>query len=160
MTSRRPRTAPGVSFATHRENLIDRYSVRLGAGLLRRTRGRVVRLWHRRALVLTTRGRGSGSPRTVVLQYFPDGRDDYGQFVREARNAGYDEVARFFEQVMKEDSKRAAKCHALMRELPGKEDVAQAADADAGRSSRRRPVIFWPVPRRLCLRTNVTKCSL
>ena len=73
------------------------------------------------------------------------GAHDYGQFVREARNAGYDEVATFFEQVMKEDSKRAAKCHAFMRELPGKEDVAQAADADAGRSSRPRPVIFWPV---------------
>jgi len=75
MTSRRPRTAPGVSFATRLENLIDRHSVRLGAWLLRRTRGRVVRLWHRRALLLTTRGRRSGSPRTVVLQYFPDGRD-------------------------------------------------------------------------------------
>ena len=62
------------------------------------------------------------------------GAHGYGQFVREARNAGYDEVATFFEQVMKEDSKRAAKCHAFMRELSGKEDVAQAADADAGRS--------------------------
>jgi hypothetical protein len=97
----------------------------------------------------------------VSIQHHPlKGAHDYGQFVRDARNAAYDEVATFFEQVMKEDSKRAAKCHALMRELPGKEDVAQAADADAGRSSRRRPVIFWPVPRRLCLRTNVTKCSL
>jgi F420H(2)-dependent quinone reductase len=30
---------------------------------------------HPRALVLTTRGRRTGRPRTVVVQYFPDGRD-------------------------------------------------------------------------------------
>jgi rubrerythrin len=52
---------------------------------------------------------------------------DYGQYVRDARNAGYDDVASFFEQVMQEDSQRAAKCHELMRELSGKEDVAQAS---------------------------------
>jgi len=74
MTSRRPGASAGVSVGTRLENLIDRHSVRLGAWLLRRTRGRVVRLWRRRALVLTTRGRRSGLPRTVVVQYFPDGR--------------------------------------------------------------------------------------
>jgi rubrerythrin len=52
---------------------------------------------------------------------------DYGQYVRDARNAGYDDVASFFEQVMQEDSQRAAKCHELMRALSGKEDVAQAS---------------------------------
>ena len=67
--------SPRVGGATRLENLIDRHSVRIGAWLLRRTRGRVTRLWRRRALVLTTRGRRSGSPRTVVVQYFPDGRD-------------------------------------------------------------------------------------
>jgi rubrerythrin len=51
---------------------------------------------------------------------------DYGQYVRDARNAGYDDVASFFEQVMQEDSQRAARCHELLRELSGKEDVAQA----------------------------------
>jgi rubrerythrin len=50
---------------------------------------------------------------------------DYGQYVRDARNAGYDDVASFFEQVMKEDSERAARCHELMRALSGKEDVAK-----------------------------------
>jgi F420H(2)-dependent quinone reductase len=75
MTTRTPSTSPQVSFATRLENVIDRHSVRLGAWLLRRTRGRVMRLWHRRALVLTTRGRRSGLPRTVVVQYFPDGPD-------------------------------------------------------------------------------------
>ncbi len=62
-------------FAARLENAVDRHSVRLGAWLLRRTHGRIVRLWHRRALVLTTRGRRSGLPRTVVVQYFPDGQD-------------------------------------------------------------------------------------
>jgi rubrerythrin len=51
---------------------------------------------------------------------------DYGQYVRDARNAGYDDVASFFEQVMTEDSQRAARCHELMRKLSSKEDVAQA----------------------------------
>jgi len=75
MTTERPRTCPAVSVAARLENFIDRHSVRLGAWLLRRTRGRVVHLWHRRALVLTTRGRRSGIPRTVVVQHFPEGRD-------------------------------------------------------------------------------------
>jgi rubrerythrin len=62
----------------------------------------------------------------VSVQYHAlKGGHDYGQYVRDARNAGYDEVATFFEQVMKEDSERAARCHAFMRELSGKEDVAQ-----------------------------------
>lgn len=75
MTGRPTSTSPRASFATRLENVIDRHSVRWGAWLLRRTRGRITSLWHRRALVLTTRGRRSGLPRTVVVQYFPDGRD-------------------------------------------------------------------------------------
>ena len=42
---------------------------------------------------------------------------DYGQYVRDARNAGQDEIAEFFEQVMKEDSERAARCHKFLRQL-------------------------------------------
>ena len=76
MTHPNPPGPPSrVRFGTRLENVIDRHSVRLGAWLLRRTHGRFTRLWHRRALVLTTRGRRSGLPRTVVVQYFPDGRD-------------------------------------------------------------------------------------
>ena len=75
MISRSPNASLRVGWATRLEHVIDRHSVRLGAWLLRRTRGRLMRLWHRRALVLTTRGRRSGLPRTVVVQYFPDGRD-------------------------------------------------------------------------------------
>jgi rubrerythrin len=52
---------------------------------------------------------------------------DYGQYVRDARNAGYDDVASFFEQVMEEDSRRAARCHEFLRDLSGKEDTGKSA---------------------------------
>ena len=42
---------------------------------------------------------------------------DYGQYVRDARNAGQEEIATFFEQVMQEDSDRAQRCHAFLAEL-------------------------------------------
>jgi hypothetical protein len=43
----------------------------------------------------------------------------YGQYVRDARNGGFDDIASFFEQVMKEDSERAAKCHQYLAQLSG-----------------------------------------
>jgi rubrerythrin len=42
---------------------------------------------------------------------------DYGQYVRDARNAGKEEIASFFENVMSEDSQRAKKCHEFLVEL-------------------------------------------
>ncbi|MDQ3308153.1 MAG: acyl carrier protein [Actinomycetota bacterium] len=42
---------------------------------------------------------------------------DYGQYVRDAENAGNSEVASFFRSVMDEDSARAAKCHDFLKEL-------------------------------------------
>jgi rubrerythrin len=42
---------------------------------------------------------------------------DYGQYVRDARNAGEDEIAEFFEKVMAEDSARAQQCHAFLGRL-------------------------------------------
>jgi rubrerythrin len=42
---------------------------------------------------------------------------DYGQYVRDARNAGKDDIASFFERVMAEDSDRAKQCHAFLGEL-------------------------------------------
>jgi rubrerythrin len=42
---------------------------------------------------------------------------DYGQYVRDAENAGLDDVAQFFRQVMKEDSERAARAHELMKQV-------------------------------------------
>ncbi len=40
---------------------------------MRPTKGRIARLWHRRVLILITRGRKSGLERTVPLQFLPDG---------------------------------------------------------------------------------------
>jgi deazaflavin-dependent oxidoreductase (nitroreductase family) len=67
--------AEWTGLRTRLEHAIDKHSVGPGAWLLRRTKGRIVRLWRRRALVLTAPGRRSGRLRTVVVQYFPDGED-------------------------------------------------------------------------------------
>lgn len=72
-THSRPRPRP--TLRTRIEHAIDTRSVRFGAWLMRRTRGRAAHLWRRQALVLTTRGRRSGQLRTVVVQFFPDGDD-------------------------------------------------------------------------------------
>jgi rubrerythrin len=53
---------------------------------------------------------------------------DYGQYVRDAENAGKQEIADFFRSVMEEDSKRAAQCHAFLAELSGTQDAGPAAD--------------------------------
>lgn len=55
------------------EHEADRRMARFGIWVLRRTKGRIARLWRRRVLILTTRGRRSGLKRTVILQFFPDG---------------------------------------------------------------------------------------
>jgi rubrerythrin len=44
---------------------------------------------------------------------------DYGQYVRDAKNAGRDDIASFFEEVMAQDSDRARQCHEFMKELSG-----------------------------------------
>ena len=53
---------------------------------------------------------------------------DYGQYARDAKNGGFDDIASFFEQVMKEDSERAAQCHEFIKQLSGTEDAGPAAD--------------------------------
>lgn len=58
------------------EHWADATFARGGIWLYVRTRGRLSQvLAHRRTLLLRTRGRRTGRPRTVVLQYFPDGDD-------------------------------------------------------------------------------------
>jgi hypothetical protein len=42
---------------------------------------------------------------------------DYGLYVRDAKNAGRDDIASFFEEVMKQDSERAQRCHDFLKEL-------------------------------------------
>ena len=52
---------------------------------------------------------------------------DYGQYVRDAENGGFQDIAEFFRSVMKEDSERAAKCHQFLTRLSGTEDAGPAA---------------------------------
>ncbi|MQW76130.1 acyl carrier protein [Nocardioides sp. dk4132] len=54
---------------------------------------------------------------------------DYGQYVRDAENAGKTEIAEFFRQVMAEDSARAHRCHEFLRDLGGV-DVTSPQGAD------------------------------
>jgi rubrerythrin len=51
---------------------------------------------------------------------------DYGQYVRDAENAGYDEIARFFRQVMDEDSARAKKAHEFLKDLASSQKAGAA----------------------------------
>lgn len=51
---------------------------------------------------------------------------DYGQYVRDAENAGFEDIAAFFRQVMKEDSQRAKQCHEFLKKLS---DNGQAGPA-------------------------------
>jgi rubrerythrin len=44
---------------------------------------------------------------------------DYGQYVRDASNAGMDDVASFFEEVMAQDAERAKRCHEFLSKLEG-----------------------------------------
>jgi rubrerythrin len=52
---------------------------------------------------------------------------DYGQYVRDAENAGKSDIAEFFRTVMAQDSERAAKCHEFLKELSGTADAGPAA---------------------------------
>lgn len=51
---------------------------------------------------------------------------DYGQYVRDAENAGRDDIAGFFRQVMEEDSARAQRCHEFLKQLSGSEESGPA----------------------------------
>jgi len=49
---------------------------------------------------------------------------DYGQYVRDAENAGQDEIASFFRDVMQQDSDRAHRCHELLAGLGGTDNTS------------------------------------
>ncbi|HEX6335612.1 MAG TPA: nitroreductase/quinone reductase family protein [Jiangellaceae bacterium] len=66
---------PSRELKTRIEHELDTRSVALGVWLYRRTGGRITRLWRRRGIVLTTTGRRSGRPRTVLVQVFQHGND-------------------------------------------------------------------------------------
>jgi hypothetical protein len=52
---------------------------------------------------------------------------DYGQYVRDAENAGKKEIAEFFRTVMAEDSERAKRCHEYLGQLAGAGEAGPAA---------------------------------
>jgi rubrerythrin len=49
---------------------------------------------------------------------------DYGQYVRDAENAGQDDIAQFFRDVMAQDSERAHQCHEFLRRLGGTDNTS------------------------------------
>lgn len=51
---------------------------------------------------------------------------DYGQYVRDAENAGRSDIADFFRSVMEEDSARAKQCHEFLKELSGSDQSGPA----------------------------------
>lgn len=51
---------------------------------------------------------------------------DYGQYVRDADNAGLDDVAGLFREVMEQDSARARRCHEFLARLSGTEQGGPA----------------------------------
>lgn len=44
---------------------------------------------------------------------------DYGQYVRDAENAGRGDIAQFFRDVMAADSARAKQCHQYLKDIEG-----------------------------------------
>ena len=52
---------------------------------------------------------------------------DYGQYVRDAENAGLEDVVQFVRQVMEQSSANAARCHELLSKLGGTEQAGPAA---------------------------------
>jgi rubrerythrin len=52
---------------------------------------------------------------------------DYGQYVRDADNAGLDDIAGFFREVMAQDSERAKRCHEFLKNIMGTEQGGPAA---------------------------------
>jgi rubrerythrin len=56
----------------------------------------------------------------ISLQYHAlKAGHDYGQYVRDADNAGREDISKFFSRVMEEDSARAKQCHEFIAELAG-----------------------------------------
>src|SRR5699024_12884865 len=49
---------------------------------------------------------------------------DYGQYVRDARNAEREGIAAFSEEAMAQDAERATKCHEFLRELGGTDNTS------------------------------------
>jgi hypothetical protein len=55
--------------------------------------------------------------------------------VRDAKNAGLDEIASFFEQVMAQDAERAKRCHEYISQLISKDRGGPASSGGVAYSS-------------------------
>ncbi|MBV8932910.1 MAG: acyl carrier protein [Kutzneria sp.] len=51
---------------------------------------------------------------------------DYGQYVRDAENAGMTEIAEFFKEVMSQSSTWAKRCHEYLTQLTSSGDIGAA----------------------------------
>jgi bacterioferritin (cytochrome b1) len=61
----------------------------------------------------------------ISLQYHSlKAGHDYGQYVRDAENAGKTDIADFFGAVMEEDSSRAQKCRDFLAQLGGTDNTS------------------------------------
>jgi rubrerythrin len=61
----------------------------------------------------------------ISLQYHSlKAGHDYGQYVRDAENAGQDDIAAFFREVMEQDAQRGHKCHEFLAKLGGTDNTA------------------------------------
>ena len=49
---------------------------------------------------------------------------DYGQYVRDAENAGKDDIASFFREVMEQDQDRAHRIHEFLAQLRGTDNTS------------------------------------
>ena len=61
----------------------------------------------------------------ISVQYhsLKAGHDD-GQYVRDAENAGQDDIASFLREVMEQDSQRAKRCHEFLARLGGTDNTS------------------------------------
>ena len=50
---------------------------------------------------------------------------DSGQYVRDAKHGGYDDIAQFFEQVMQQNSQWAAQAHEFLGKVQSQEDTGK-----------------------------------
>ena len=67
----------------------------------------------------------------------------YGQYVRDAENAGQDEIAEFFKQVMQQDSATwAQKCHKFLAQLGGTDNTSPQ-EWTRGHSSAEKRYSIW-----------------
>ncbi len=63
----------------------------------------------------------------ISLQYHSlKAGHDYGQYVRDADNAGRSDIADFFRSVMEQDSARAKQCHEFLKDLSGTDESGPA----------------------------------